>query len=326
VDVAARVLPKLDEGASTVVARAARLARYHAAAAAAADAEAPARPTSPPGPGAPGVPGREEAVTQVVFHFPAPVYLEHGQTALLPIVERDIPAERLWLYQPETSARNPLAAVRIQNDTGVGLPPGAMTVYERSARGVVTYLGDARLAELPAGESRLVSFAVDRKVRIDREERSEETLSRAKIEGGLLHVVRTARRVTTYTIAGAAREPRVVLIEHPRLDGWELAAPREDVEATSDRYRIRREVGAGETVRLDVVLEQPLTETIAIADLSAEKLELFVSSREIPEPLRKALARVAELRAAVAEQQRRSPRWRPTSNGCASSRSACART
>ncbi|WP_437283530.1 DUF4139 domain-containing protein [Sorangium sp. So ce375] len=301
VDVAERVLPRLDEGAAGLAARAARRMGYRAGG---ADGEMRAPAPAITVPSEKVEPEPREAATQVVFHFPAPITIASGQTALLPIVQREIPAERLWLYQPEASARSPLASVRLRNDGDASLPAGAMTVYERSGRGVVTYVGDARLAPLPPGESRIVSFAVDRKVRIDREERGEEAFSRAKIQGGMLEIVRTARRVTVYTIVGAAREPRVVLIEHPRLAGWELAEPTEGVETTSDRYRIRREVAAGETARVTVVLEQPISHTVALTSLSSEEIEVYLSSGEIPEALRAALARLAELRAAVAEGQR----------------------
>ncbi|WP_437874334.1 DUF4139 domain-containing protein [Sorangium sp. So ce513] len=297
VDVAERVLPRLGEGATALAARAGRRARYHAHAAR-DEAAVPAGPAAPP------VPEREEAATQVVFHFKAPLTLASGKTALLPIVDRPIPAERLWLFQPEASARSPLASVRLRNDGDASLPPGAMTIYERSDEGVITYVGDARLQPLPPGESRLVSFAVDRKVRVDREARSEEVLSRARIQGGMLEIVRTARRVTEYTIVGAAREPRVVVVEHPRIPGWELAEPAEGVETTSDRYRIRREVAAGETARLTVVLEQPISHTVALTSLTSEQIQVYLSSREMPEAVRAVFARLAELRAAVAERQR----------------------
>ncbi|AGP37946.1 hypothetical protein SCE1572_27840 [Sorangium cellulosum So0157-2] len=303
VDVAERVLPRLDDGAAALAARAARHAGYQGL----------AGPAGAPAPAEKGVveekaqdraPERKEAATQVVFHFPAPLTIASGQTALLPIVEREIPAERVGLYQREASAHRPLASVRLRNDGDTSLPPGAMTVYERSAGGVVTYVGDARLAALPPGESRLVSFAVDLKVRIDREERAEEAISRARIQGGMLELVRTARKVTVYTIVGAAREPRVVLIEHPRLAGWELAEPKEGVETTRDRYRIRREVAAGETARLTVALEHPVSHTIALTSLTSEQIEVYLSSREIPEALRAVFKRIAELRAAVEAQRR----------------------
>ncbi|WP_437979488.1 DUF4139 domain-containing protein [Sorangium sp. So ce117] len=301
VDVAERVLPRLDEGAAGLAARAARRMGYRAGGGA-EEARAPAAAVTVPSEKVEPEPA--EAATQVVFHFPAPLTIASGQTALLPIVQREIPAERLWLYQPEASARSPLASVRLRNDGDTTLPAGAITVYERSSRGIVTYVGDARLSPLPPGESRIVSFAVDRKVRIDREERGEEVFSRATIQGGMLEIVRTARKVTVYTIVGAAREPRVLLIEHPRIAGWDLAEPREGVEATRDRYRVRREVAAGETARVTVALEQPISHTVALTGLSGEQLEVVLSSREIPEALRAALARLAELRAALAERQR----------------------
>ncbi|AUX23783.1 hypothetical protein SOCEGT47_043130 [Sorangium cellulosum] len=299
VDLAARVLPRLDEGAAALTARAARLARYRASAAREAGTAGPPAPAGPA-----GAPAREEAATQVTFHFPAPVTIPSGQTALLPIVEREIPVERIWLYQREASARSPLASVRLRNDGDASLPPGAVTIYERSGRGAVTHVGDALLAALPPGESRIVSFAVDRKVRVDREEKKEEALARARIQDGVLELVRTARRVTVYTIVGAAREPRVVVIEHPRVAGWELAEPREGVEATGDRYRIRRAVAAGETARLTVALEQPISTTIALTGLTSEQIEVYMTSRELPEALRAVFARIAELRAAIADRQR----------------------
>ena len=42
---------------------------------------------------------------------------------MVPFVDREVPAARTWLYQPETAARHPLAAVRVRNDGESGLPP-----------------------------------------------------------------------------------------------------------------------------------------------------------------------------------------------------------
>ncbi len=321
VDVAERVLPRLDKGAAELAARAAPRMGYRAGGV--DGAPAPAAGTAAPITKV--EPEAEEAATQVVFRFPAPLTIASGQTALLPIVQREIPAERLWLYQPEASARSPLASVRLRNDEDTTLPAGAMTVYERSSRGVVTYVGDARLAPLPPGESRIVSFAVDRKVRIDREERGEEVFSRAKIQGGVLEIVRTARKVTVYTIVGAAREPRVVLIEHPRIAGWDLAEPREGVETTSDRYRIRREVAAGETARVTVSLEQPISHAVALTGLERADRGLPVVARDPRGAARGARA----ARGAQGRGRREAARARPSSPSsrrCAWSRSACATT
>src|SRR5208337_2839997 len=58
----------------------------------------------------------EEASTQVLFRFPTKVSLAAGSTMMVPFVDRNVAATRAWLYQPETNARHPLAAVRLRND------------------------------------------------------------------------------------------------------------------------------------------------------------------------------------------------------------------
>ncbi len=44
----------------------------------------------------------DESTTQVVFRFPGAVTVQNGDSILLPVISRDLPAERLSLYQPQT--------------------------------------------------------------------------------------------------------------------------------------------------------------------------------------------------------------------------------
>src|SRR4051812_33397202 len=70
----------------------------------------------------------QDAATQVVFKFPRPVSVGNGHTLSLPILDRQVPAQRLALYQADTAGRNPPAAVRLTNDGETGLPPGILTI------------------------------------------------------------------------------------------------------------------------------------------------------------------------------------------------------
>ena len=134
----------------------------------------------------------DEAATQVVFRLPRPVTVADGQSLMVPIADRTVPGERIALYQPATHALHPLASVRLVNETESGLPPGSLTLYETAANRAVTYLGDARLSVLPAGDARLVSFALDQKVRIDRESKGTRRILKARINKGVVHRPKTA--------------------------------------------------------------------------------------------------------------------------------------
>ncbi len=99
----------------------------------------------------------DEAATQLLYRFPANISLPTGHTMMVPFVDRDVAAPRVWLYQPETSARRPLAAVRLRNEGGTSLPAGIVTVFESSVEGPVNFVGDAQLPLLPRGSFKFVT-------------------------------------------------------------------------------------------------------------------------------------------------------------------------
>ena len=97
----------------------------------------------------------EEAATQLLYRFPAKLSLATGHTMMVPFVDREVTATRAWLYQPETSARRPLAAVRVRNDGDSGLPAGIVTAYDASMDGDVNFVGDAQLPLIAQGSAQV---------------------------------------------------------------------------------------------------------------------------------------------------------------------------
>ncbi|WP_298380247.1 hypothetical protein [Azospirillum sp.] len=322
VEVLGRVLPTSDEGGVALAqtrgvamaeATAPRPAMAPAAMAAPMAKSAPYADAAPPPPAptpqAAAVHSAEASAadtsTQVLFRYPQPVSLANGGTLMMPIIARALPTERIALYQPNTQPRHPLAALRLRNDSGTALPPGLLTFYE-TVNNAPTHVGDARMATLPVGESRLLSFAVDQAVTIDRAEQPSRRLTRANIADGALLLTVSDRQSTTYTVAGARDGDRNLVIEHPRRPGWTLVDPKEPtVEATANAYRLALPVPAGKTVTLTASLERPRQERILLTDLSADQLTIQAASQELPAALRDALLTLASLRAAVAEKERR---------------------
>jgi hypothetical protein len=245
-----------------------------------------------------------ETATQVSFHLPEPVTVAAGHSLLVPIVNRAIPAAQVDLYLPDTEPTHPLAAVDLKNDGETGLPPGVLTLYERDAKGIVSYVGDARLGALPTGENRLVSFAVDQKVTVDRDEKSDDTLSRARIVDGVLEITTTQRSSVSYAVTGATGEDRTVLLQTPREEGATLTEPdKSKVEIVGDQYRIRRAVPAGKTETVTVVQEQPVSQTIELTTDAGDDIATWVDDTTVPEKVRKALSGLATQLAAITDHQ-----------------------
>jgi len=327
VEVVGRVLPRLDEGALALAMREMEsneqlrrrrsdlkkemlesrdLAAARMLAAPTPEVAAMQDRVSAPSPQEVLAAATEEAATQVVFHVPFPVTAGVGESLMLPIADREVPGDRLALYQPDTHARHPLAAIRLENDTETGLPPGVLTLYEATEAGATSYIGDARLGVLPAGEKRLLSFAVDQKMRAEREVRDRRRIAKGRIDRGVFELTVLDQRTTVYRLKAPAREPRAVLIEHPRLAGWTLVAPAEkDTEITPTHYRIRHRLAPDTQAKLEVVAQRPRLETIRLSDLDRSRMAFYAETGELSPALRQAFARMAELRGAIDQRQRR---------------------
>jgi hypothetical protein len=244
-----------------------------------------------------------ETATQVTFRLPEPVTVAAGHSLLVPIIDREIPAGRVDLYLPQTEPKHPLAAVDLKNDGQTGLPPGVLTLYERGAGGV-SYVGDARLGALPAGETRLVSFAVDQKVTVDREDKRDDTLARARIVDGVLELTTTQRASVTYAVTGAAGEDRTVLLQTPRYEGWTLTEPAQGkVEIVAGQYRIRQAVAAGKTETVTMTQEQPLAQSIDLAEDADDQIAAWAEDRTLPDKVRQAMAELAGQLAVIRDHE-----------------------
>ena len=248
-----------------------------------------------------------DAATQVIFKFPRAVSVENGRTLSIPIIDRQIPALRMALYQGDTAARNPLAAIRLTNDGESGLPPGIITLYERDKAGNVAYVGDARLSGFPVGETRLLAYALDEKITIERDVAQTDRLATGTISGGVLKLSRIVRQTTTYRVRGPAKEPRQLIVVQRQLPGWTLTKPdAKGIDISEGNYRIPFTLpGGDQTQTLEVVQEQTQQQELRLVDGAADQIRVYAQAREFDAKTREALAKVLQLQQSVAEAQRR---------------------
>ena len=248
-----------------------------------------------------------DAATQVIFKFPRAVSVENGRTLSIPIIDRQVPALRMALYQGDTAARNPLAAIRLTNDGESGLPPGIITLYERDRAGNVAYVGDARLSGFPVGETRLLAYALDEKITIERDVAQTDRLATGTISGGVLKLSRIVRQTTTYRVRGPAKEPRQLIVVQRRLPGWTLTKPdAKGIDISEGSYRIPFTLpGGDQTQTLEVVQEQTQQQELRLVDGAADQIRVYAQAREFDAKTREALAKVLQLQQSVAEAQRR---------------------
>jgi hypothetical protein len=279
---AIRVRP--DTGPMPMVAAAAPMMEPPPAAAPAPRAamRAEAAPAPAPAPLAVNV-AAEAAAGRVAFTLEQPATIRSGETANLPFLDLNLPADRLWWVQ-DLAATRPLQALRFRNTSNHVLPDGLVTVF--GGPDAPSFLGDAELRALSPGDQRLIAFARDRDLRMSSQSSSREDITRITPRRGFVTI--ESKRIEETALAIDPHEARgVMVIDLPRRPG---ATPRFTVAAEGE-FGLRHETqleAVPKTIRLgfernqrqDVVLwDQGLGDPTL---LQAAQFDLEASLRRIP--------------------------------------------
>jgi hypothetical protein len=220
---------------------------------------------------------------------------------MLPIVTEPLQVERISLYDPDVHPTHPLHGARLNNTTGQHLAAGPVSVFDEGS-----YAGDARLGDAPPGDTRFVTYALNQDVQVDAGGgHTEETVQTGTIVEGVLTMTRKRVASQTYTIENEGETATSVIIEHPRRDGWTLAAPSDVEERTASDYRLRTAVGAGETGELVVEESKMLTRRHQLLGKDRDQLLSYARTGALPDDVRDALEEAAELQRAVAQTKQK---------------------
>ncbi len=246
-----------------------------------------------------------EALARVNYRFAQPQSLENGTSAMLTIIDRDIPSASGLLYQPQAHHRHPLAVTSVSNDGEESLPPGLVTIYQANETAAIDFIGDARLALLPKGEQRMLSYALDRRTIVDKEDRATKNILKGRISAGVLSLTVEDERETFYRIKTVVGEAGRLLIEHRRLAGWDLVWPNADrQEITEKFYRLAVITKPGETVIFPVRLKRTRIEKMQLRRLDDNRLVALLKNGRLSNDIRTVFEEIRLLRQNVDRSKR----------------------
>jgi hypothetical protein len=214
----------------------------------------------------------EEGSTQLLYRFPSKVSLVTGHTMMVPFIDREVPVTRIWLYQPDIVATRPLAAVRLVNDGDSGLPAGLVTAFDVATDNSTNFIGDALLPLVPRQAPRLLTFALDTKTQIRRDDRDVVKTTLGKAANGSLTVQTRSKRTIEYEVTAPPDEDREILVEEERIEGWKPAIDQKVEEETPTRFRHKIVARKGATTKASFVLERLDSETVVLTDQDADDM------------------------------------------------------
>ncbi|QOJ15370.1 MAG: hypothetical protein HRU75_12320 [Planctomycetia bacterium] len=234
----------------------------------------------------------QEAGELFEYVISEPVSIGRQRSAMLPIVNQAVTAEKVSIYNPATHPRHPLNGLKLTNDTPLHLMQGPVTIFDGDV-----YAGDAKLPDLKPAESRLVGYALDLGTDVQVESKSHPaSLVSLKIVRGVLWHRHKYVDERTYTIRNKVSRPRTVILEQPWSSEWKLVEPAEPYERAGGLLRFRVNVGADAVAMQPVRLEWVREEQVALLSMNSDALLWYVNSGAASDKLKAALNRAIELR------------------------------
>ena len=226
-----------------------------------------------------------------------PVTLARQRSAMLPIVNQSIEGKKVSIYNQRVHVKHPLNGLKLKNTSGLHLMQGPVTVFDDGI-----YAGDAKLADLPPGAERLVSYAMDLDVEVAPTSRGKpEELLSARLVKGTLFTTRKFARTHSFEVKNSGDESRSLLIEYPRNTSWKLLAPKKPAETTRDLYRFAVEAEPGKPVKLTIEEERVVEQRVAVTNLNDNAIRIYLRARSISDSVKEALQEVVRRKAQLAE-------------------------
>lgn len=258
------------------------------------------------------------------YRVDEPVTIPRFESAMIPIVLETIPAQRLSVYDRDVFDSNPLRGVLLQNDTGLHLAAGTVTVFDGGG-----FAGNSRFGDVVPGADVMLTYAVDLAVRVQSEGRgSTEQVLSISLDGGLLRTEVRHAVNTVYALASDASTDRLVAIEHRgQGEGYEIVNLSVAPARTSGGYRLGvvlegaepgGDLDAGADADLPVQLtcaadaecELLITEvrvlhrSVALANMSLDQLRFYLANDDLSAGDRQVLLEVQALQVALSEIER----------------------
>ncbi len=234
--------------------------------------------------------GGDERGALFAYSVEHPVSVARGQSAMVPILSRRIPARRELLYNGAKHPRHPVASLRLSNETGLTLERGPVTVLAEG-----DYAGEAVLPFTRAGAELIVPFAVELGLKVEEERAGRRELVGISFRGDYAIFEEHDLLVTTYHLISGVDRPLEVTVEHGRLAGYDVAEPRAPDEESAGFARWRVPCPPQARVAFAVTERRLVSRSEQVRSLSGAQLKAFLRERLLDQATVKALAAILAL-------------------------------
>jgi hypothetical protein len=219
-----------------------------------------------------------------------PVSVARGQSAMVPIVSRRLPARRELLYNGAKHPRHPVAALRLSNGTGLTLERGPVTVLDGG-----DYAGEAVLPFTRAGGELIIPFAIELGLSVEEQRRGQRKLAALRLRDEYLILEEHDLALTSYHLTSGLDRPAEVTVEHSRRAEYDLAGPRDPDEESAGFARWRVACPPQARTVFEVTERRLVSRHEQVRGLDGRRLQTFLRDRLLSAETVKGLEGVLDL-------------------------------
>jgi len=214
------------------------------------------------------------------------VTIRKNQSALVPILQSRIDAEKVSVWNPSNSSV--LRALWVNNTSDLTLDGGSFNVLEGDA-----FAGEGLMDAIKPGEKRLMSYAADLGILVDAKQKADnQRVTRVIIAHGTMTQSTQERQENTYTIRNRDTSTRALVIEHPARPGWKLMDDEKPAESSVSFHRFRLTVEPRTTTTFVVKEYRPILNSYQLTNVTDNEIKFFLEQKMINPEVEKALRRI----------------------------------
>ena len=226
------------------------------------------------------------------------VTIRKNESAMVPIVQTEITAEKVSLWNAGLGTPRPLRALWFTNTSPLVLDGGSFNVIEGGAFG-----GEGLIESIQPSEKRLLSYAADLGMQVVAKQDGNipARVTRIRIARGTLVRTTESHQRTIYTVRNEETSPRILILEHPIRNDWKLAADLAPEEQSATAYRFRIEVPSKQTKTFTVDETRPTVTQYALTNLTLAQIEAFTTERELTPEIESSLRQIIAQKDAISK-------------------------
>ncbi|MFX1294059.1 MAG: hypothetical protein ACFFD2_04270 [Promethearchaeota archaeon] len=233
-----------------------------------------------------------EAAGMVGFEYRimTPITVKRNQSSLVPILQSDITAKKLCVYNEKNHKTNPLQCLELNNDTDLTLERGPISVFDHDA-----FAGEAMLPFMKQNEKRLIAYSVELGIHVSTDS-EYKTMNIHEIRiGKYAETFRFSIQTINYIIKNKTEEEKTLIIEHPKTYKYDLYESKKPDDETENYYRYELTLPPIKTDTLEIKLRRIERQSMHLNQIAKEDILKWFSFKLISEAQRDFLLEIFNL-------------------------------